>query len=197
MRNFYYIIMGGTGLYLMIQLVAYMFYGKIFFRNTGILFQNSKDRYWLQMVFPSNLLLLIVFLFTSAFFGFLLDLASVVSWLSLPFGAVGGLAVNFLLNTAIIPIFYKQHNKGAPTDMELDGAEGIVIEDIYPKDYGKIEVKNGGRPYIFDAVCANEKRILQGEKVIVIYAQEGLCFVESEERFCDVLFEDEDTSHLI
>lgn len=201
MRNFYFIIIGGTAVYLLVQLVFYLYNGRIFFRNTGILFEHTKNRLEWQMIFPKNLLLLVVFLFTSSLFGLLLDLAGVIGWLSLPCGAAGGLAVNFAINAAIVPFFFKLREKGLPDDVLLDGAEGIVREDIYPGDYGKIEVTNGGRAYIFDAVCANEKRILEGERVIVIYAQEGLCFVESETRFCDVLFENEprenvDTSDL-
>lgn len=191
MRNFYLIIMAGAGVYLIAQLVAYFAGGRIFFRDTGILFESSRDRIQWQMIFPKNLLLLMVFLFTSSVFGFLLDLAGVAGWLSLPCGAVGGLAVNFLLNIFLIPLVLRFHEKGAPTDRQLDGAEGVCTEDIYPGDYGKIEVKNGGRPYILDAVCVNDKRILSGERVIVIYAQEGLCFVEAEQRFCDILFEEE------
>ncbi len=191
MRNFYYIIIGGTGIYLIAQLFAYLVYGKIFFRNTGVLFDDSKNKFQWQTVFPKNLLLFIVFLFVSALFGLLLDFLGAVGWLSLPLGTAGGLAVNFVLNAAAIPRVYMQRGKGTPTDRELDGAEGLVLEDIYPMDYGKIEIKNGGRPYVFDAICANGKRILSGERVIVIYAEEGLCIVESADRFCDVLFEDE------
>lgn len=192
MRNFYIIILGGTGIYLMLQLAAYLWKETIFFKNTGILFEKSKNRFEWQMIFPKNLLLLIIFMFVSAVFGLLLDMAGVVGWLSLPCCAAGGLAVNFIINYSMIPSLLKIKNEGFPDSAALDGAEGIVREDIYPGDYGKIEVSNGGQKYILDAVCANDKRILMGEKVIIIYAEDGLCFVESEKRFCDVLFEDED-----
>ena len=191
MRNFYLIIMGAAGIYLLVQLVAYLFYGKVFFDSTGTLFENKQSRFEWQTVFPKNLLLLVIFALVSAVFGFLLDLAGVVGWLSLPLCVFGGLTVNFLINYTIMPRFYSLNSKGRPTDAQLDGAEALVTEDIYPKDYGKIEVENGGRSYTFDAVCANETRILSGERVIVIYAEDGLCFVESVTRFCDVLFEDE------
>ncbi len=41
------------------------------------------------------------------------------------------------------------------------------------------------------AVSANGRRLVKGTAVVVIYAQDGCCFVESAERLYDVLFEDD------
>lgn len=192
MQEFYFILLGGSGIYLLVQLVAYIFYGKIFFANAGILFEQRKNKFEWQMVFPKNLVLLVVFLFSTSLFGLLMDSLGVVGWLTLPLAAVGGLAVNFIINIAVTPLLCRFTNSGSPTDAQLDGAEGIALENITEDSYGKIEVRNGGRRYYFDALTANGNLIGAGEKVIVIYAQEGLCFVESEARFCDVLFDDND-----
>ena len=57
--------------------------------------------------------------------------------------------------------------------------------------FGVIEVRHGSRDYIFRAVSANGRFIPAGEKIVVIYAQDACCFVESEEHLCDILFEDD------
>ncbi|MBQ8172086.1 MAG: NfeD family protein [Oscillospiraceae bacterium] len=193
MQTFYYIILGGSGIYLLVQLTAYIFYGKVFFANAGILFEQRKNKFEWQMVFPKNLVLLVVFLFSTSLFGLMMDALGVVGWLSLPLAAVGGLAVNFIINIAVSPLLCRLSNSGSPTDAQLEGAEGTALEEITEDSYGKIEVRNGGRCYYFDALTANGNPISAGEKVIVIYAQEGLCFVESEARFCDVLFTEDMT----
>ncbi len=192
MQNFYFILLGGSGIYLIVQLVAYVFYGKIFFADTGILFEQRRNKFEWQMVFPKNLVLLVVFLFSTSLFGLLMDSLGVVGWLSLPLASFGGLAVNFIVNIAVTPMLCRLGNSGSPTDEQLDGAEGVALEEITEDSYGRIEVKNGGRCYYFDALTANGGTIAAGERIIVIYAQEGLCFVESEARFCDVLFDEND-----
>ena len=48
----------------------------------------------------------------------------------------------------------------------------------------------GGKPYYFRAVSANGRELPEGTEVIVIYSEDSACFVESKERFFDVLFEE-------
>lgn len=191
MQSFYMILLGASGVYLTAQLAAYLFFGKIFFPNTGILFQQRKNRFEWQMVFPKNLLLLVIFIFSTSLFGLMMELIGVVGWLSLPLGAVGGLAVNFLINAVIAPTVLKAQNSAAPTDEQLDEADGVVCEDIPADGYGRIKVKHGSRSYYFDAVSANDRLIQRGERVVVLYAQDGLCFVEAEAHLFDILFEQE------
>lgn len=192
MNNFYIIILAASGVYLAVQLAAYLFFGKIFFADTGILFEQRKNRFEWQMVFPKNLLLLIIFLFFTAAFGLIMDSLGITGWLSLPLAALGGLAVNFIINFAILPILFKAQDSGQPTDEELDGAEAEAMTDILPDSYGKIRVKHGSRSYCFDAMTANGREIFEGERVLVIHSEEGLCFVESEDHICDILFEEEE-----
>lgn len=194
MNSFYLILMGGSGVYLLAQLVAYVFFGRVFFRDTGVLFESSKNRFQWQAVFPKNLLLLIIFVFFTSFFGYIMDLLGVIGWLSLPLGAIGGLAVNFAINIAILPALLKTQHSGAPTDEQLDNADAVAQEEILPDSYGRICVKSGRKSYYFDALTANGNPIRKGEKVVVIHAQEGLCFVESAARLYDILFEEQDGS---
>ena len=191
MRNFYLILAGISGLYLFIQLTAWLFFGKVLFPDAGELFDKRKNRLEWQTVFPKNMLRLIVFVFVGSVLGLLMDVAGLVGWISLPMAAVGGVAFNFLLNTAISPIYFKALKSGEPTDKELEGISGEVTEQIDPEGYGIIRVKHGRRSYYLNAVSANGRVLSEGTRVIVIYSEDKMCFAESEEHFFDVLFEDE------
>lgn len=191
MRNFYLILAGISGLYLFIQLTAWLFFGKVLFPDAGELFDKRKNRLEWQTVFPKNMLRLIVFVFVGSVLGLLMDLAGLVGWLSLPMAAMGGVLFNFLLNTVFSPIYFKAIKSGEPTDSELEGMSGEVTEEIDPEGYGTIRVKHGRRSYYLNAVSANDRTLPEGTKIVVIYSEDKMCFVESEEHFCDVLFEDE------
>lgn len=192
MNNFYIIILAASGVYLAVQLAAYVFFGKTFFAGSGILFEQRQNRFEWQMVFPKNLLLLIIFLFFTSAFGLIMDNLGVVGWISLPLAAMGGLAVNFIINYAIVPMLSKTQDSGQPTDDELAEAEAVAVTDILPDSYGRIKVKHGKRSYYFDAMTANGRELREGERLLVIHAVDGLCFVESEEHICDILFEEEE-----
>lgn len=173
------------------QLAVYLMFGRELFPNSGELFEHKKSRLELQTIFPKNILRLVVFIFVSSLIGALLETAGVVSWLGLPCAAAGGLAFNFLLSTAISPLYMKFRKKARPTEKELENLEGIVTEDITTDMYGEICVKHGGKPYYFRAVSANGRNLPAGTEIIVIYSEDSACFVESKDRFFDVLFDEE------
>lgn len=191
MRLFYLIMLCLSGGYLTLQLAVWLLFHRALFPNAGELFERRKSRIEWQTVFPKNLLRLVVFIFVSSLFGIILDAAGAVSWLGLPCAAVGGLAFNFLLSTVISPFYYKLQKQGEPTSAELENMDGIVTEDISQDMYGEIKVDHGGRSYYFRAVSANGRELTVGTSVIVIYCEDGACFVESSERFYDVLFDEE------
>ena len=143
------------------------------------------------MVFPKNLLLLLICVFSSAFFGLIMTGMGMTDWITLPLAVMGGLAVNFIINAVVIPRLDKRSNSGQPTDAELDGADAVVLTEITAEDYGRIEVRHGKRRYIFDALTANGNTLPEGEKVVIIHAEEGLCFVEAQSRLYDILFVEE------
>lgn len=172
------------------QLAVYLLFGKVLFPNAGELFEHSKSRVELQTIFPKNILRLIVFVFVASITGALLESAGVVSWLGLPCAAAGGLAFNFLLSTVISPLYLRIHKQGEPTEKELENTDGIVTGDISPDMYGEIRVDHGGKQYYFRAVSANGRELPAGTGVIVIYCEDGACFVESKEHFFDVLFDE-------
>ncbi len=191
MRAFYLILMFLSGGYLLLQLAVWLFFGRSLFPQAGELFEHRKSRAEWQTVFPKNLLRLVVFVFVGSLIGTLLELAGVVSWLTLPCAAVGGLAFNFLLSTAISPLYNKFHRQGRPTEAELENMDAEVTEDVTGDMYGEIRVRRGRQSYYFRAVSANGRDLPAGTPVIVIYSEDGACFVESREHFYDILFEED------
>ena len=191
MRLFYLILLCLSGGYLMLQLAVYLLFHRTLFPNAGELFERRMSRIEWQTVFPKNLLRLVVFVFVSSLLGIILETLGVVSWLGLPCAAVGGLAFNFLLSTLFSPLYYKLHRQGEPTPEQLENMDAVVTEEITPDMYGEIRVRRGGKAYYFRAVSANGRELPEGTAVIIIYCEDGACFVESAERFYDVLFDEE------
>ncbi len=190
MRNFYIILFILSGLYLLIQTVAWIFFGRRFFPDAGELFEDKKDKNLWQTVFPKDMLRLIIVIFAGSAAGFLTDTAGLVGWITLPIGALAGIAVNFMISTIWEPIYDKHHKSAEPSDSELEGLSAYVAEDIDEDNFGVIKVKHGTKSYLMRAVTANGRTLPKGTAVIVIYAQDGCCFVESEEHFYDVLFDE-------
>lgn len=190
MQNFYLILLTLSGAYLTAQLIAWLFFGKSLFPNAGELFEKRTAKIELQTIFPKNLLRLIIFIFTSALIGLLLDLAGLAGWIGLPIAATGGIVGNFLLNTVFSPLYFKATGDSAPKGAELEGSTVTVTEDILPDEYGTISVKKGRLAYYYRAMSANGRLLTAGTKAVVILCEEELCFVESEERLYDVLFDD-------
>ncbi len=191
MRLFYILMLCLSGGYLTLQLAVYLLFHRTLFPNAGELFERRKSRIEWQTVFPKNLLRLIVFIFVTSLFGILLESMNAAGWLALPCAAAGGLAFNFLLSTIISPLYFRLHKQGEPSPKELENMDAVVTEEISPDMYGEIKVDHGGRNYYFRAVSANGRELPAGTAVIVIYCEDGACFVESAERFYDVLFEEE------
>lgn len=177
-----------------------VFFGKTLIPDQSELFERKKSRVEWQTVFPKNMLRLIIFVFVSALFGLFLDLAGFVGWISMPLSAVGGLLFNFLLSTSLSRLYFKVRKAGEPSPAQLEGMAGVVTEDITAEEYGTIKVRAGAdgsvkktvRSYLFAGASANGRTLPAGTRVVVIYCEDGLCFVESEEHFCDVLFEDDE-----
>ncbi len=195
MRSFYVALIAISGLYLLAQLLGWVFFNKVFFPDAGELFADKKDKNMWQTVFPKDMLRLVIVLFVGAVAGLLLDSAGAVGWLTLPIGAVAGIAANFIWNMFLSPLYFKLRRSGEPTEAELEGMTGKVVEDIDPDFYGVIEVWHGRKSYLVRAVSANDRYIRKGERVVVLHSENGCTFVESEEHLCDVLFDEEDDDY--
>ncbi|MCM1164577.1 MAG: hypothetical protein NC299_08110 [Lachnospiraceae bacterium] len=192
MQNFYILVMFLSGTYLAVQLAAWVFFGKMFFPDAGELFESKEDKSLWQTVFPKNMLRLIIVIFIAATAGLLMDAAGLAGWISMPLGVMAGITVNFIVSTAFVPLYDRLRKSGEPRGEELEGLDARVVEDIDADDFGVITVRHGSKSYLMRAVSANERRLPKGTAVVVIYAQDGCCFVESRERLFDVLFEEEE-----
>lgn len=190
MKNFYILLILLSGVYLTAQLVAWVFFGKMFFPDAGELFENKADKSLWQTVFPKNMLRLIIVIFAAATAGVLMDTAGMAGWISLPLGAVAGVTLNFMISMIFEPMYDKFRKSGEPRGEELEGLDAKVVEDIYSDNFGVITLRHGAKSYLMRAVSANGRTLPKGTPVVVIYAQDGCCFVESEERLYDVLFDD-------
>lgn len=191
MKTFYIILIALSGAYLLVQLLAWVFFHKRFFPDAGELFTNKADRSLWQTVFPKDMLRLIALVFTGSVCGLLMDAAGLEGWLTLPLAALAGIMFNFLGNTVFVPLLDRFQKSAEPTDEELEGLNARVIEEIESENFGVIEVKHGVKSYLMRAVSANGRKLSKGENVVVIYAQDKCCFVESELHLFDILFEDE------
>ena len=178
MKSFYILLAVISGAYLAVQLAVWLFFGKALFPSAGELFTERKSRVEWQ----------VVFVFVGSVIGLLLDCAGIAGWISLPLAVIGALAFNFLLSTVLAPLYFRLIQSGEPRPEELEGMSGKVTEGISPEGYGSISVQHGKRRYTFYAVSANGRELPEGTDIIVIYCQDGLCFVESEEHFYDILF---------
>lgn len=191
MRAFYITLIILSGVYLLVYIMAKVFFGKTLFPDASELFTDKKEKNLWQTVFPKNMLRLIILIFTGSISGLLMDLAGLAGWISMLFSVVAGIFFNFLISTVFSPIYLKFHKSAEPNDEELAELSGKVVEDISPDSFGVVEVRHGSKNYLFRAVSANERFIHKGEKIVVIYAQDACCFVESEAHLCDILFEDD------
>lgn len=192
MRNFYLILILLSGAFLLLQLIAGVFFGKKLFENAGVLFEERPDRFEWQMVFPCNLTKLVAFVLAASVTGILLDFAGAPGWISMPFGAVGGIVFNFLLNMVFSPLYLRLNHIAKPSEAQLAGMSAVVADPVVAGNYGSVLVKSGGRDYYFAAATANGRPLAAGTRVIIISCESGLCFVESEDCFCDVLFEEDE-----
>lgn len=193
MSFFYIALTALSGAYLFAQLIAWLFFNITFFPDAGVLFENKRDKTLWQTVFPKDMLRLVIVIFAGAISGLLMNIVIPEGWITLPLAAVGGIFVNFMISILFSPMYDKLHKNAEPTEAELEGLSGKVTETITRDNFGVITVKRGSKSYLFRAVSANGRRLPMGTSVIVIYAENSCCFVESEEHFGDVLFEDEDS----
>ena len=192
MKLFYILVIAVSGAYLIAQTIAWAFFGKIFYPDSGELFEDKTDKTLWQTVFPKNMLRLVIAVFAAAVMGLLMNIVIPEGWITLPLAAVGGITVNFIISRLFTPIYDKLHKSAEPNDKELDGLSARVTETITKDNFGVVTVRHGRKSYLFRALSANGRRLPKGTAVVVIYAQDGCCFVESEEHLCDVLFEDDE-----
>ena len=191
MKLFYMLLIAVSGAYLIAQTIAWIFFGNMFFPDAGELFENKREKTLWQTVFPKDMLRLVIVIFAAGVLGLLMNVVISIGWITVPLAVVGGITVNFIISRLFSPMYNKLHKSGEPNDTELEGLSARVTETITKENFGVISVRHGNKSYLFRALSANGRRLPKGIAVVVIYAQDSCCFVESEEHLCDVLFEDD------
>ena len=98
MSTFYILLIVLSGAYLTAQTIAWIFFGKSFFPDSGMLFENKCDKNLWQTVFPKNMLRLVIVIFSGATAGLLMNIVIPEGWITLPLAAVCGITINFIIS---------------------------------------------------------------------------------------------------
>lgn len=137
---------------------------------------------------PANLTMAAVFLLSFGMIGIFLSFFKMNGFVVFPIAVLGGAFVHFFLAHFLFP---RISLRPIPKNEDLSACEAVCAEPVTPDGYGSVKVTWNGREYIFPAVCANEKEIEAGEKVVVLYREDGVCFVERDDRIMDIIDEKE------
>ncbi len=134
---------------------------------------------------PHNITLLTVFFSAFGIAGILLKLLSINGFVVFPIAVMCGMFANFFT----VRLLRRIRSRPIPKNEDLSECEAFCMEDIPSDGYGKVCVKWDGRSYVFPAVPANEKALCAGDRAIILYRTEDVCFVEKPERLIDALNE--------
>lgn len=134
---------------------------------------------------PYNITLLAVFFSAFGIAGTLMKLLELNGFVTFPAAVMCGMFANFFA----VRLVRKMRVKPIPKNEDLSGCDAVCTEDIPADGYGAVRVTWNGRKYTFPAVPANENEIKAGEKVVILYRSDGVCFAETPERLVDVLNE--------
>ncbi len=137
---------------------------------------------------PHNFTMAAVFLMTLGVTGFFLKLLELNGLIAFPVSVMSGAMMNFLIMHFLYPRLIRCP---IPKDADLSECEAVCTQRMDAEDYGSVRVEWNGARYDFPAVPANENEIEQGDPVVILYREDGLCFVEKPERIVDILNEKE------
>lgn len=140
----------------------------------------------IEDLIPANLTMAAVFLLAFGIAGLILTLLKMNGFVAFPIAILGGALVHFFLVHFLFP---RISLRPIPKNEDLSACEAVCAEPVTPDGYGSVKVTWKKREYTFPAVCANEKEIGAGEKVVVLYREDGVCFVERDDRIMDIIDE--------
>lgn len=139
---------------------------------------------------PANLTMAAVFLLAFGITGMLLAFPKMNGFVAFPIAVLSGAFVHFFFVHFLLP---RVSLRPIPKDEDLSACEAVCTEPITPDGYGSVRVTWKKKEYTFPAVCANEKEIEVGEKVAVLYREDGVCFVERDDRIMNIIDEKEES----
>lgn len=134
---------------------------------------------------PHNITLLTVFFSAFGVAGILLKLIELNGFVVFPIAVMCGMFANFFT----VRLLKRLRSYPIPEYEDLSGCEAFCAEDIASDGYGIINVKWNGRRYFFTAVPANENDFSSGDRVVILYRTDGVCFIEKPERLTEILNE--------
>lgn len=137
---------------------------------------------------PASPTMAAVFLLAFGIGGLLLLLLKMNGFVAFPAAVLGGALVHFFFVHFLFP---RLSLRPIPKNEDLSACEAFCTEPIEPDGYGSVRVIRDGREYAFPAVCANGKAIGEGERVVVLYREDGVCFVERDDRIMNIIDEKE------
>lgn len=190
MELFYLILLILSFLFLIADLAVYLAFNMKNFGENWEILKGKNAIIDLQILFPKNLTLILMFIFSFSLCGFLLGkLLQITGFLSAPCGFVFAMLVN-ITAVKLFPDFFERANgKKLPRGDLLNGFEGVVTEQISTEDYGRISITYNQRKYDFYALSANETTLEAGTRVVVIDEIDGFCYVEGISEIYDILEE--------
>ncbi len=146
----------------------------------------------IEDLIPHNITMLTVFGMSMGIIGIFLKLLDLHPFVSFPITVMSGCIVNFTVMHFIKPFFVGIAGDVLSDKTDISGYEAVCIERIGGDDYGRIELIYNDKKYDFDAVSANDTDIEKDDKVIVVYREEALCFVEKQTEVLDIINEKEE-----
>ena len=134
---------------------------------------------------PYNLTLTALFFMAFGVSGILFMLIPLNGLIAFPCTVMCGMFTNF----AAVRILRKIREKPLPKNADLSGITALCTQTIKGDDYGEISFEYEGSRYTLPALSENETDIIKGEKALIIFMSEGVCFVERENEIVDILNE--------
>jgi membrane protein implicated in regulation of membrane protease activity len=145
----------------------------------GNLFKLKGETIPIQMFFPKTLTMALGWFLSFGAAGFLLEIAGLEWYFSLPFAVMAAMLVCFVLQYFLKGAVDKFKGRVAPVGAQAEGLQGFAYEDIGGNDYGQIELEYNDVIFHVPAVSVNGTAIPKFEKVVILFEEEGCYFVQS------------------
>jgi len=128
---------------------------------------------------PENITMVFVFFFVFGASGIFYEFLGLRWFFSLPLGIMSGMLVCFAFQFFLKSAIDKKTGKILPTGDLAADILGWVTEEIDGDGYGVIEFEHNDITFRAPAMSANQTRIPEYEKVIILFEENGFYFVES------------------
>ena len=144
---------------------------------------------------PNNLSLILIYGLATGVFGAVYYGLGMYWALSLFFGLLSGLWVNFVLVHWIYPQRERLRKNTMPENYLQSGMDAVCASAIEGDSYGEIVVWYKNKNYRFPALSANGTDISKGEKVILVHNEQEVWWVEKDsEVFVGINGDDADST---